>query len=366
MIAAAPLAPKQLVAQVEQVPEVGTMIESADGGLTWARTPTILNAAGVPFARPETVALLGSGSTALLDTAPLGSFNQLVRWERGSATASPVRGLKGQRNGFVVADPSRATWAWFCGPGGVFRSTDDGASWSVVPSTNRGEGCGSLAVEPGGGAIIYEDRSPDVNSGLPLSKTYFRRSTDAGRTWSTFRLPGVSYKAPVFDSERPGTVVIEQRQGQQIAQVARKTGIMWRSTNGGRTWRRQLRTLPTTRLQGSLIYKYEVRGELVFGAGRYLIGPLTGNKRLDSTSDCRYLTSSDHGATWRLIRAPKVKGSKGQGPDSLMPTTFGIATPYAIFGTSYTLEQPRGVVGWRLTTGTQSWSRYTPSPALAP
>jgi photosystem II stability/assembly factor-like uncharacterized protein len=110
-----------------------------------------------------------------------------------------------------------------------------------------------LAVQPRDGAVIYID-NPELWH--TSEHTYLWRSSDNGRSWHRITLPGWQFETPRFDPSRPSVAVMKQGEGQDTT-AAGHTARLWRSVDGGRTWRRQLRALPTEHRDGRTVPNYD-------------------------------------------------------------------------------------------------------------
>ena len=96
--------------------------------------------------------------------------------------------------------------------GGLLRSTDDGASWSIV------------SRDVGGMTLAHDPRNPSrllLSGAGPLFI-----SDDGGATWSQRPLPD---RAQVVNAGRDGILYA-------AGYTADKHAVLWRSADGGRTW----------------------------------------------------------------------------------------------------------------------------------
>ena len=113
--------------------------------------------------------------------------------------------------GAILPDPSNAGTLVLDTEQGVFRSTDDGATWvSVQPNTT---GVGSTARSLSNPSVLYSTSYGNVY-----------KSTDGGQTWST---PGVLppwANAVAISPTDPNIVLLFEY------------GLQYRSTNGGQTY----------------------------------------------------------------------------------------------------------------------------------
>ncbi len=96
---------------------------------------------------------------------------------------------------------------------GILRSTDDGKHWLLIDRNVSGM---SLSDDPQRARVVYL-------SGMGVLYV----SRDAGRTWATRPLPATAeVVAPAADGSL------------YAAGYSNEHGVLWRSRNGGATWKR--------------------------------------------------------------------------------------------------------------------------------
>ncbi len=189
------------------------------------------------------------------------------RWEQATGAWRPLLDWVGfadwGHNGVVSlasdpVDPDRVyaavgmyTSSWDPNKGAVLRSLDQGETWSVTPLPFKlggnmpGRGMGErLAVDPGDNNVLY--------LGAPSGNGLWR-STDAGVTWSkvtSFPNPGTYVADPsdasgyqsdiqgvVWVTFDPSTGSAGHRTQTIYVGVADLTDTVYRSTDGGATWK---------------------------------------------------------------------------------------------------------------------------------
>ncbi len=118
---------------------------------------------------------------------------------------------------FLESDPS---YGWVCGfNGSVMRTTDGGKTWSGVniPTVYQLE------------SINFTDPKNGYTSGLSGNgEGYIFRSTDGGRTW---RNVSPDYPSPLW-----GNLFRDPENGMVIGGGCTEDQFFWRTDNGGRTW----------------------------------------------------------------------------------------------------------------------------------
>ncbi len=124
---------------------------------------------------------------------------------------------------------------------GVYRSADGGKSWKRVLFVNDTTGASDVTFDPSNPEIAYAGmydylRKPwHLRSGGPGSGLY--RSTDGGATWVCLTDPKLHNGLPPGPISRVGVAVSPSDPEVVYAFVPSKEGLLWRSGDGGATWR---------------------------------------------------------------------------------------------------------------------------------
>ncbi len=142
---------------------------------------------------PKTV-WVGTGETCVRNSVSVG--DGLYKTTDGGESWQKVGLADSERIARVVIDPADSNTVLACATGhafdshperGVFRTTDGGKTWEKTLFVNDDTGCSDLAIDPQDGRIVYAGmwqfrRKPYFfTSGGPGSGLY--KSTDGGRTW---------------------------------------------------------------------------------------------------------------------------------------------------------------------------------------
>ncbi|MGH6719926.1 MAG: WD40/YVTN/BNR-like repeat-containing protein, partial [Alphaproteobacteria bacterium] len=128
-------------------------------------------------------------------------------------------------------------------PGALFRSADGGASWTLIESLwrtpERAEWFGGGNDYPGIHSVLVDPRDPRrVTVGVSVGGVW--RSTDAGATWTCH---GEGMNAEYLPPEQQAAPHLQDVH--RLAACAARPDVVWtqhhngvfRSTDGGRTWR---------------------------------------------------------------------------------------------------------------------------------
>ena len=131
---------------------------------------------------------------------------------------------------------------------GVFRTTDGGKTWERVLFTDENSGCAHLEMDPNNSKIVFAGMWPleihtwGRDSGGPGSGLF--KSTDGGVTWKRLSgngLPTHTTGKIVFaiapSNSKRIYALIETGDGVPLNGTETDRGKLWRSDNGGETWR---------------------------------------------------------------------------------------------------------------------------------
>ncbi|MCS7065878.1 MAG: hypothetical protein NZL85_06320, partial [Fimbriimonadales bacterium] len=178
--------------------------------------------------------------------------------------------------------------------GGLWKSTDGGATWSNLSIAPFANAIGAITLHPRDPNTLFVGTGDEVwfgpgqvpfSPGTPntLYAVGLYRSTDAGQTWQ--RIDGNTFTGMRINE----VLVIPDaggRRDRDILIVCADTGI-WRSTDGGRTWSRRLAGVGT-----ALVANLEDTSVLLAALGDFRGTAANGVYR-----------STDAGNTWTRIGA---------------------------------------------------------------
>lgn len=217
----------------------GGVLESRDGGRSWAPLPVAADAMGMRPAADGSIVIAG--------------HEVFVGSTDGGRTWDPIEAdLPNIDIHAFARDPldPRRMWAYLA-EGGVYESTDGGRHWTkvydghipfLVATINR-PSVALIGIEPfqgfarsaDGGRTWSPVSQPDAFPTYSIAATQdgrvvalgvsdgLLRSEDGGATWTMIRLPVAAFAIALSDD------------GRTIAVVTRTTDF-YRSEDGGRTW----------------------------------------------------------------------------------------------------------------------------------
>ena len=210
----------------------------------------------------------------------------------------------GPATDFAAVDPTDHTILFAAGPAGVYRSTDDAASWnlSLPYSADNGRFLRALAVSPANHAVIY---AGTVSSSSIADSFWFLRSTDGGGTWQVVEHPRplslCGWGVPVLQAHPADPLRVfraaECTAGRDFGEVLRQ------STDQGTTFTPWFSTI-----DDAMAVPDHFPSRLVGGTGaapkRFYLAA-NRDARLGGGSDV--VRSDDDGASWTSVLAPNVR-----------------------------------------------------------
>ena len=225
----------------------GGVWKTTDGGSTWTdvwgRKPVASIGAVAIAPSDDSVVWVGTGeSNSRNDT----SYGDGVWVSTDGGKTFAHRGLdKTYAISRIVVSPTDARVALVGAVGdfyrdtpdrGVYRTTDGGRTWQKVLYVGPQSGISDIAADSSGRVVfagVWQfHRVPwDFESGGPLDGLY--RSLDYGKTWQRLRGHGL----PSGLMGRIGVAVSRSDPRVVYATIQSKTGTLWRSSDGGDSWR---------------------------------------------------------------------------------------------------------------------------------
>ena len=268
---------------------------------------------------------------------------------RGGRTRAAT-GVPGQPNLFYIGQVD----------GGVWKSDDYGRTWIPIFDGQSSQSIGSIAVAASDSNIVYVAsgeglRRPDLSVGDGIYK-----STDAGKTWQHLGLrDGQQIPALAVDPRDPNKLfaaVLGHPYGPN-----EERGV-FRSTDGGETWKKVLYIDPNT--GGSDIKIDPLNPGIVYASmWESRLGPWEDGNSYEGTHGGLF-KSTDGGETWHKL-------TKGL-PDKLVQINLAIAasSPNRLYATLSTTKQGSyasnaGLGVYRSDDSGESWYKATDDPRPA-
>lgn len=279
------------------------------------------------------------------------STYQELRWRmigpfRGGRTRA-VSGVPGQPNVFYIGQVN----------GGVWKSDDYGRTWAPIFDSQPTQSIGAIAIAPSDPNVIYVASGeglhrPDLSVGDGIYK-----STDGGKTWAHLGLR---------DSQQIPALVVDPRDPNRVVAAvlghpygpSEERGI-YRSTDGGNTWKRVLYKDENT--GGSEVEIDPSNPDILYaGLWEAREGPWEDNNIFNGTAGGLF-KSTDGGETWR----PLTRGL----PPNLVQINIAIAPsdPKRLYATLATTDRGdygsgAGLGVYRSDDGGENWYHVTMDP----
>jgi photosystem II stability/assembly factor-like uncharacterized protein len=228
----------------------GGVWKTADGGQTWeptfdAQTSQAIGAIAVSRSNPDIV-WAGTGEAWAIRDADVMGDGVYKSTDAGRTWANMGLPETG-RIARLLIHPTNPDTVFVCALGratgpqeerGVFRTTDGGRNWQRVLFVNPDTGCSGLSMDPRNPNLLLAGTWEVVMhtwamfSGGPGSGVY--RSKDGGTTWERLAHQGLP-KPPVGKID----VAIAPSDARRMFALIQTPdqGSLWRSDDGGDTWR---------------------------------------------------------------------------------------------------------------------------------
>jgi photosystem II stability/assembly factor-like uncharacterized protein len=310
------------------------LFQSGDSGASWS---------ALSPGPPSSISTLVIDPQTPSNLYGLSSSRMVLKSIDGGTNWSPVNsGLPADAGGHygitsLAIDPQNPTTLYAgnaLSGGGVFKTTDGGASWNAVNLGLPAGGVTALAINPQNSGTIYTSIGFAPNTGGVF------KSTDGGASWTAVKsgLDGDSYAI--------STLAIDPQNPDTIYASGYDTGL-YQTTNGGANW---------TAAGYGLTTGYVRKADTVIALA---IDPRNSNTIYAGTSAGAF-QSSDGGISWSAVKSRLISDSNGplvisalaidpQNPD----TVYAIETHSGLFkiadaGTSWTAvysepTTPRGL-----------------------
>lgn len=221
--------------------------------------------------------------------------------------SSTIPGVDSGRVTAIVPHPTNAAILYVAfAAGGVWKTTDGGATWAALTESLGTLSCGSLAMDPSNPSTLYLGLGDSFDgTGIGLLK-----STDGGTTWSAPVYLGTSTQIPqvVVAPGSPSTVLAATDAG------------LYRSTDGGASFAQV--SLATGQAGNPYVWSLAWTG----GAG-FALTLEAAPAATSGTTDGQAWYSADNGATW--TRATGFTKTSGVGRSMLASAPSARATLYA-------------------------------------
>ncbi|HUY42127.1 MAG TPA: glycosyl hydrolase [Candidatus Dormibacteraeota bacterium] len=236
------------------------------------------------------------------------------------------------------------------GLGGLFKSTDGGASFSSIFNQPDVSSIGAIAVAPSNANVVYVGTGePNIRNDIETGDGVWR-SGDAGKTWQHVGLEGTAHIAQIAVDAHDPNVAYVAAEG-PIYGSGSTRGI-YKTTDGGKTWQHVLALDDRTGASSVVIDPADPSTVL---AGMWTIWRKPWILNSGGPSDGLYI-SHDAGAHWARVAGHGFP----TGLTGRIGLAFAPSNPSRIYAL---IESSQGVL-WRSDDGAATWRLVNKNHAL--
>jgi len=253
----------------------------------------------------------------------------------------PFRGGRVVAVSGVPGDP--ATWYFGGVAGGVWKSTDAGSSWQPMFDEQKISSIGAIAVADADHNVIYVGTGEACPRGNISYGDGVYKSTDAGRTWKNMGLRDTRQIGAVIVDPRNPDIVLVAALGHAFGPNEER-GV-YRSTDGGASWKRVLYKDPET---GAIDLSFDPANPSIVYASLWQMRRQPWNFSSGGPGSGLY-KSSDGGVTWTRL--------EGHGLPTGILGRIGIAVAGGGAGRVYAMVEAAEGGLFRSDNAGASWAR---------
>lgn len=268
------------------------------------------------------------------------TFNGLKFRSIGPAVTS------GRIGDLVVNPKDKSTWYVAACYGGVWKTTNAGTTWSPIFDDQGTSSIGCLALDPSDPQVLWVGTGENNSQRALGWGDGVYRSPDGGRTWENMGLKASEHIGKVVVDPRNSDVVFVAAQGPLWAPGGDR-GV-YKSTDGGRTWKQVLKVDEWT---GANEVQIDPHDPDVLFASTYQRARRTW-ALIDGGPGSGIWKSTDGGDTWTRCRNGLPKGDMGRIGLVLPPLEAG-----SIVATIEASDDEKGV--YRSDDGGVNWEKIS-------
>jgi photosystem II stability/assembly factor-like uncharacterized protein len=207
-----------------------------------------------------------------------------------SGNVYAVTGVIGQPAVYYIGTPE----------GGVWKTTDAGTVWKPIFDAEHVPSIGAIAVAQSSPRTVY------VGTGDPTEWSFtpgrgMYKSTDGGRTWRNIGLKQTRYiTAVLVDPRNPNVVIVGALGSRDFGGPANTHRGVYRTTNGGRTWRHVLYKDAYTGV-ASLVYDFRDPKVIYAAFARSTFGLSKAQRKALPPLGAVIYKSTNEGKSWKPL-----------------------------------------------------------------
>ncbi len=245
--------------------------------------------------------------------------------------------------------------------GGIWKTIDGGHNWTPVFDDKPVHAIGALALAPSNTGIIYAGTGESfIRSNVSIGDGVWK-STDGGETWNNMGLGKTGRIGRIIVHPQNPDIVYVAALGHAYAPQSER-GV-FKSTDGGKTWRHVLRVDQNT---GASEIVMHPTNPMVLFAGMWQLSLKTWNRTSGGPGSGIY-KSVDGGETWEKVEAKGLpKGPVGKIAMAMTPANTNRI--YALIETGDGVEaisgEPESGDLWRSDDMGKTWAMINPNRNL--
>ena len=206
----------------------------------------------------------------------------------------------------AVHPTNRSTWYVAVGSGGVWKTTNAGTTWTPIFDDQPSYSIGSVAIDPGSPDVVWVGTGENVSGRHVAWGTGLYRSRDGGRTWQNVGLAASEHIGKILVHPEDGNTVLVAAEGPLWSSGGDRGVFLTR--DGGETWSNVLSINEDT---GVTDLEFDPSDpDVVYAAAyqrrRHIWGLMSGGEHSGIWK------STDGGATWRELSTGLPRGDMGK------------------------------------------------------
>lgn len=195
--------------------------------------------------------------------------------------------------------------------GGVWKTTNAGITWEpVFDDVKNASSVGAVQVAPSNPNIVYVGLGDSTTGGGHNEGDGVYKSTDGGKTWAHMGLAfAMQIPTILVDPKDPNVVIAAVLGNYRKASSDRGA---YRSTDGGKTWKKTLATDSITGVQ-NMSWAYDNPKVILASTSRHCSASLPDDDKRPANEihNGALVVSEDEGVTWKQIKGsgqPSISG----------------------------------------------------------
>ncbi len=144
----------------------------------------------------------------------------------------------GRISDVAIHPRERATWYVAAGSGGIWKTADAGSTWTSIFDSEKSYSIGCLAIDPKDPAIVWAGTGENVSGRHVGFGDGVYKSLDDGKTWANMGLNTSEHIGKILIDPRDGGVVYVAAEG-PLWKPGGERGL-FKSQDGGKTWQPSL------------------------------------------------------------------------------------------------------------------------------